>query len=84
MERERAAGWLPPGIAYAGVTAADEVGESALRDAGESPDPGEATFIDGEEDGGDGAEIDDATDELPAFLVGDEIGGDALDEASAP
>ncbi len=84
-ERERAADWLPPGMAYADVMAGDEVADSSFRDAGESPDSGPAddALIDGDTDGGDGAEIDSAADELPAFLTEDGLDGAAFNEASA-
>jgi ParB family transcriptional regulator, chromosome partitioning protein len=84
-ERERAAAWLPPGMAYADDAAADDTEKSSRRDDGENPDPGpgDDALIDGDEDDADGADIDGAAGELPAFLTEDELDGAAFDEASA-
>jgi ParB family chromosome partitioning protein len=72
--REDAAGWLPPGMAYAGG-AAD----------GNSADPGldGACQIDGEPSDTDAGETDIASSDLPAFLTEDERDPPAFDGASA-
>jgi ParB family chromosome partitioning protein len=75
-ERERAADWLPPGMAYA-----DEAGEAGeTRKTSESPEPGDAfidsdVFIEGDDDDDGDAVTDGAEDDLPAFLTEDELGG---------
>jgi ParB family chromosome partitioning protein len=72
--REDAAGWLPPGMAYAGG-AAD----------GNSADPGldGACQIDGEPSDTDAGEASIASSDLPAFLTEDERDLPAFNGASA-
>ncbi|HJU19299.1 MAG TPA: ParB N-terminal domain-containing protein [Stellaceae bacterium] len=85
-EREDAANWLPPGMAYdsGGIGEADD---SSQQRPGENRADLEADAIapigsDTEED--DAGEITGVADELPAFLIGDEPEGMALNEASVP
>ena len=72
--REDAAGWLPPGMAYAG-RAAD----------GNSADPGldGACQIDGEPSDTDAGEASIASSDLPGFLTEDERDPPAFNGASA-
>ncbi|MGH7096856.1 MAG: hypothetical protein ACREE4_04225 [Stellaceae bacterium] len=83
-ERERAAGWLPPGMACesggngeAAVSSQRTPGEDRADSAADAAAPiGAAT----EED--DAGEIAGMGDELPAFLIGDEPENLVLNEAS--
>jgi ParB family chromosome partitioning protein len=83
-ERERAAGWLPPGMAY--ESGADEkAAASAQQSRGEDrvdPTVDAAARIGGDAEEGDAGEIDGVEDELPAFLIAGEP--DALMPEEAP
>jgi len=61
--REAAAGWLPPGIAYA---------DTAVNNASADPQCDKAVPLAGDPDGAEPAEIDLPPAELPAFLTEDE------------
>jgi ParB family chromosome partitioning protein len=85
-ERECAAGWLPPGMAYESG-GNGEAADSSHQNPGEEqadPEPDAAALIGGNVEEDDAGEIDGMADELPAFLTGDEAEGAALNGASAP
>ena len=73
--REAAAGWLPPGMAYAGA--------AANNTSADHPECDEAAPSTGYADV-EPAEIDLQAAELPAFLTEDEPAGGALNGASTP
>ncbi|MGH8297484.1 MAG: hypothetical protein ACRETZ_18570, partial [Steroidobacteraceae bacterium] len=82
-ERDHAAGWLPPGMAY---ESGGEVADSPQPHPGEDradPAAGATTPIGSDAEEIDAGEIDGVADELPAFLIGDEPDGLTPEEAPA-
>ena len=83
-ERDHAAGWLPPGMAYESG-GNGEAADSSQRDPAEdraAPAVDDAAPVGVDTEEGEAGEIAGMADELPAFLIGDDLEDATLDEAS--